>query len=313
MESVNQFEKLPDELLALLFSFVPIKGLGNLLSVCKRFNSFLTDNQALWRPFCNLNYWNKKFDLAWVVKEVSIRASWCNWMWFAQCFANQRQEGPSWHLGPRLDNRTFVRIGPMKGGLLHGWGIVIVGEKAFCFGKFVEGHLSSGYKIHEEYSYVGELNINYSPHGKGISESYGTIYNGDWKDGRWWGQGILSWHSGANYSGGFEDFKCSGFGTLTYPDGFSFSCEWKDNSPPDEEIYIHPKIIECIQQGKCTKQFNCWPQWSNMCITCRYPICLACWNTCHIENHRYYTEWDPKSFCECECQNEKSNKKHRNH
>ena len=53
-------------------------------------------------------------------------------------------------------------------------------------------------------------------------------YVGEWKDGKWHGQGTHTWPDGIKYVGEFKDNKYHGQGAITSPDGKKYVGEFKD-------------------------------------------------------------------------------------
>jgi len=64
--------------------------------------------------------------------------------------------------------------------------------------------------------------------GIAISPDGGIKYVGEWKDGKWHGQGTLTYADGAKYVGEFKDRQPHGQGTFTSPDGTKYVGELKD-------------------------------------------------------------------------------------
>jgi len=62
------------------------------------------------------------------------------------------------------------------------------------------------------------------------SEDIGTgIYIGEWKNGKWNGQGTFTYSDGVKYVGGFKDYYFHGQGSYTEPDGTSYVGGYKYN------------------------------------------------------------------------------------
>ena len=77
--------------------------------------------------------------------------------------------------------------------------------------------------------YVGNFK-GVLPHGKGkYTWSDGTIYEGDWEDGKITGKGQIIWSSGAQYEGDFAGGYIHGFGTFTGSDGSIYRGSWRMN------------------------------------------------------------------------------------
>lgn len=68
------------------------------------------------------------------------------------------------------------------------------------------------------------------PHGSGkYNWSDGTVYEGDWEEGKITGKGKISWTSGANYVGELSAGYLHGFGTFTSPNGSFYRGSWRLN------------------------------------------------------------------------------------
>ena len=79
---------------------------------------------------------------------------------------------------------------------------------------------------YKEGKYNGQGTFNYP---------FGTIYEGEWKDGKKHGQGTLTSHSGDKYVGEFKGGKRNGKGTTTFGKGKwagdKYVGKWKDDKP----------------------------------------------------------------------------------
>ena len=77
--------------------------------------------------------------------------------------------------------------------------------------------------------YAGEWKVG-KYHGQGTIEyPDGTKYVGTWKNGLPNGKGTLTDSSGNKYVGGFKDGKRQGMGTHTSVNGSKYFGEWKDD------------------------------------------------------------------------------------
>ena len=66
-------------------------------------------------------------------------------------------------------------------------------------------------------------------HGQGtFNYPFGTIYKGKWKDGNKQGKGTLTFTNGNKYVGNWKDNKKNGQGTFTWANGNKYEGEWKD-------------------------------------------------------------------------------------
>ena len=85
--------------------------------------------------------------------------------------------------------------------------------------------------------YAGEWKVG-KYHGQGTIEySDGTKYVGKWKDGLPNEKGTLTDSSGNKYVGGFKDGKRHGQGTYTMSDGSNYTGQWEGSIPNGEGIY----------------------------------------------------------------------------
>jgi len=303
-ESKNFFTWLAEELVLLLFGFVPtFKDLGRLRMVCAHFNRVLRAEPCVWKKLC-LDYWKgkglEKLEcLEWVQKE-SRR----DWIWFSICFAN---EGNKDGLCCRTSfNCTY--LGEKVSGLCVGWGL-IVSSGSLLGGLFNGGFLVEGFALNKTGGrYEGEFR-------EGRCNGYGTLvdqngkrYEGSWKDGCFNGAGSTTTRKGGHYEGEFRDGCRSGNGVLRYSDGTCFSGEfnlgkmhgrgrmtfpngfmydglWCSGLPTDKESCIDPKVKEYISAGictlSCTGERSHSAQFGYKCRTCKKKFCNTCVSTCH--------------------------------
>ena len=80
---------------------------------------------------------------------------------------------------------------------------------------------------YKEGKYNGQGTFNYL---------FGTIYEGEWKDGKRTGQGTFTWSNGNKYEGDWKDNKRNGYGVLIYGkgtkwEGNKFEGKWKGDLP----------------------------------------------------------------------------------
>ena len=154
-----------------------------------------------------------------------------------------------------------------------------IGRVGKYVGQRLEGHsLFTCLGTSEE---AGSLNKyeGHKPSGHGACTSLvsGVVHDGIWKDGRY-----IS-------------------GTVCYPDGLIYGVTFIDGIP-DNEIR-HPKILECIEEGKCTNM-DAMPQKMYRVLGKTSRVCEACAKHC-VSKDRF----DPKHFkwfmnpsiCQCSC------------
>lgn len=78
--------------------------------------------------------------------------------------------------------------------------------------------------------YQGALSKGFR-HGKGEFETGEYIYEGDWKDGKVHGYGVLYFDASKScyYKGEWKDGKKHGTGIMMYKSGDSYEGQWDDN------------------------------------------------------------------------------------
>ena len=81
-------------------------------------------------------------------------------------------------------------------------------------------------------NYIGPLK-NGMPDGRGqlIDGAGNTIYEGDFLNGAYHGEGTLRFPNGNVYTGSFAEGRRAGQGTLTYPMGQTWTGEWQNDMP----------------------------------------------------------------------------------
>jgi len=63
---------------------------------------------------------------------------------------------------------------------------------------------------------------------RGVLDGAGGKYAGEWKDGKFHGQGTFTFFNREKYVGQWKDDKQHGRGTYIYPDGRAEKGIWKD-------------------------------------------------------------------------------------
>ncbi len=67
----------------------------------------------------------------------------------------------------------------------------------------------------------------------------GNKYVGEFKNGKSNGQGTLTYADGGKYTGNWKNGKSNGQGTLTYADGSEYTGNWKDDVPNGQGTYTY--------------------------------------------------------------------------
>ncbi len=80
----------------------------------------------------------------------------------------------------------------------------------------------------------------YIPHGRGIMKySNGSVFSGQWVNGKMHGNGSVRWDDGSIYTGQWEMGKRTGYGTYTWPNGDTYTGLWKENQMCGRGIYYY--------------------------------------------------------------------------
>lgn len=104
--------------------------------------------------------------------------------------------------------------------------------------RFLSHDMDENGCIYGEFEFLGRYNgwfkgskiKGFIPHGRGIMRyDNGSIFSGQWENGKMHGNGMVRWEDGSIYSGQWVHGKRSGFGTYIWPNGDSYVGEWKDN------------------------------------------------------------------------------------
>ncbi len=101
------------------------------------------------------------------------------------------------------------------------------------FGEFVSIGRYTGW-------FKGSRTKGYVPHGRGTMRYFnGSVYTGQWRNGKMHGNGSVRWEDRSSYSGEWVDGKRTGYGTYTWPNGDIYVGRWKENEMCGEGIYYH--------------------------------------------------------------------------
>jgi hypothetical protein len=104
-------------------------------------------------------------------------------------------------------------------------------ENGCVYGEFEYSGRYSGW-------FRGNKIKGFVPHGRGIMKySNGSMFSGQWENGRMHGNGTVRWEDGSMYSGQWVNGKRTGYGTYTWPNGESYVGEWKENQICGTGIY----------------------------------------------------------------------------
>ncbi|KAL8430137.1 hypothetical protein Efla_001801 [Eimeria flavescens] len=158
-----------------------------------------------------------------------------------QCFESTKEEGklevvPSTQLEEEPEETTLVvggvqYVGQVKGGLKHGFGVLI----RPCGSRF-EGHFKNGIADGEGKffhpsgdKYEGQWKDN-KANGKGkFTHADGSSYEGDWVSDVQQGEGVERWKDGSSYKGQYMGGMKHGKGAFMWPDGSVYEGEFLEN------------------------------------------------------------------------------------
>ena len=125
------------------------------------------------------------------------------------------------HLPP-LQNTWFDNYNPVKGKLTK----ESDREKIQQLVNYIEPYMKR-----VAVGYIGERNAAGQMHGRGVYRyADGTVYEGDFKDGKKHGRGVYRFANGSVYEGDWKDGKEHGQGVCRYADGAVYEGNWKDSN-----------------------------------------------------------------------------------
>jgi len=151
--------------------------------------------------------------------------------------------------------------GQFEKGLLHGRGIYTHADGWVLEGEFVAGS-ATGHVLYTEPAfneeYRGEM-LDWKYHGMGTLKTEESTYVGEFKKGKFDGQGQLTYDSGVSYSGGFKDNEFSGQGVYKYGDSV-YEGEFENGvlngqgsiTDTDGGVYVG-EVSEWVASGKGQK------------------------------------------------------------
>ncbi|HPD83477.1 MAG TPA: hypothetical protein PLK85_06650 [Alphaproteobacteria bacterium] len=120
----------------------------------------------------------------------------------------KQQNSPSNNSGYSNNTNTFEKSSPIER----------TSTPVHNFVTFRSGNTYSGWML------------NGVPHGEGtyIWVDDGTIYKGDFVDGKRDGYGVMEWPDGEKYEGYWKNEELNGLGTYTWPGGTYYKGYWKN-------------------------------------------------------------------------------------
>ncbi len=121
------------------------------------------------------------------------------------------------------------------------------------FGEFISLGSYSGW-------FKGNKIKGYVPHGRGVMRYFnGSVFSGQWYNGKMHGNGTVRWEDGSLYAGQWEHGKRTGNGTYTWSNGDSYVGQWKENQMCGKGTYYYStgKVKKGIwQEKKVSVNFN---------------------------------------------------------
>jgi hypothetical protein len=88
----------------------------------------------------------------------------------------------------------------------------------------------------------------YVPHGRGIMRyQNGSVYTGQWDNGKMHGNGKIQWEDGAVYAGQWIHGKRTGYGSYTWASGDRYVGLWKENQLYGPGTFFHSNGV--VEKG----------------------------------------------------------------
>jgi len=117
-------------------------------------------------------------------------------------------------------------------------------QKAFMVSNAVrlDGAEYGEYDFNGHYSgwFRGSKVKGYVPHGRGAMRYLnGSVYTGQWDNGKMHGNGKIVWEDGAVYSGQWLQGKRTGYGSYTWANGDRYVGRWKENQLYGPGTFYH--------------------------------------------------------------------------
>jgi len=126
--------------------------------------------------------------------------------------------------------KVFFQFGRLVRSHLRGQE---TGEPGCLYGEFMALGRYTGW-------YKGTRVKGYVPHGRGVMRySNGSVFSGQWENGKMHGNGSVKWEDGSAYAGQWLHGKRTGFGTYTWANGDTYVGEWKENQMCGKGIYYY--------------------------------------------------------------------------
>ena len=184
-----------------------------------------------------------------------------------------------------------VYVGQYKDGFLHGEGTYTNPNGEKFSGTWVDGTLDG--KSPEDLDKITQSNQTKTgclqgdcKNGQGTYKwSSGTVYEGQWKDGKKNGQGTAKYSDGGVYEGQYKDDKRNGQGTYTNINGVKSSGVWVDGKldgkTPEDLDKITQSNTECAQPTEPTHRYKDDKNY-------RYAKSGDCWWAKNINNNKWF-------------------------
>lgn len=102
----------------------------------------------------------------------------------------------------------------------------------FKISSYPNGDIYEGYVIYGKRHGKGKL--TYSP----SDENKRKVYDGEWKEDKRSGQGVLIWEDGKKYDGKWKEDQINGKGAMTYQNGGKYDGEWEAGRWHGKGAYI---------------------------------------------------------------------------
>lgn len=174
------------------------------------------------------------------------------------CYAGMLSAGKKEGFGIYLWSDGSEYRGVFRDGEPHGEGLYLYADGrrkrvTYDNGKLRKAYMVSNavkidgagygeYEFNGHYSgwYRGNKLKGYLPHGRGTMRyQNGSVYTGQWENGKMHGNGTIVWEDGAVYSGQWVHGKRTGHGSYTWATGDRYVGQWKENQFNGPGTFYH--------------------------------------------------------------------------
>jgi hypothetical protein len=173
-------------------------------------------------------------------------------------YAGQLKSGKKHGFGIYLWPDGAEYRGEFRDGEPHGEGLYLYADGrrkrvSYDMGKMLKAFMISNLERIDGAEY-GEYDLNghycgwfrgnklkgYMPHGRGTMRYLnGSVYTGQWDNGKMHGNGMIMWEDGSLYSGQWVHGKRTGYGSYKWASGDRYVGQWKENQLYGPGTFYH--------------------------------------------------------------------------